>query len=205
MEHLTFDRLTKLVGQTASRRGGVRAALGALLALGSSQVLTAEPVRARRRHLRAEACIPTGKPCPSKKPRGHNKHGKARTLSCNQCCQRHVTTVGGERQCACQPNGLPCTQTIECCLGVCTSGVCIATTPSPPPPPPPPPTCTAQGGTCASESDCCTGLDCDVHVPNVCCVPAGQPCTASTVCCGFDPVTPGVCDLVAPTPFCSFP
>ena len=127
MEYLAFDRLTKLVGQTASRRGGLRVAFATLLALGSGQGLTAEPARAHRRHLRAEACIPTGKPCPSKKPRGHTKRGKGRKLSCNRCCQQHVATTNGQSICACQPNGLPCTETYECCLGVCTGGVCIAT------------------------------------------------------------------------------
>lgn len=203
MEHNTFDRLTKLVGQTASRRGGVRAALGALLALGSGSVLMDQPAGARRKHVRAEACIPTGKPCPSKKPRGHNKQGKARKLSCNRCCQRHVDTVDGQTICACQPNGLPCTETFECCLGVCTNGVCIATTPSPPPPPPP--TCSVEGGACAAGSDCCAGLSCDVLPAGQCCVPTGQPCTESTVCCGtLEPfVSPGVCDTVMNE--CSFP
>ena len=160
MEHITFDRLTKLAGQPASRRGGLRAALGTLLALGSGKTLTAEPARARRRRLRAEACIPSGKPCPSKKPRGHNKQGRGRKLSCNQCCQKHVTTVNGQSLCACQPNGLPCTETYECCLGVCTNGICIATTPSPPPPPPPPPpTCTAEGGACTCSELMLCGIE----------------------------------------------
>lgn len=204
MEHITFDRLTKLVGRTASRRGGLRAALGTLLALGGGQALEPEQVVAHRKRLRAEACIPTGKPCPSKKPRGHNKRGKARILSCNRCCQRHVTSVNGEQQCACQPNGLPCTETIECCLGVCTNGVCIANTPAPPPPTP---TCVAEGGVCATASECCAGLSCDVFPPGRCCVPTGQPCTASTVCCGsIDPFTSeGDCNLGAVPPVCSFP
>lgn len=179
MEHLKFDRLTKVIGQPASRRGGIRAAIGALLALGGGQVLDAEPATARRRHLRAEACIPTGKPCPSKKPRGHNKHGKARILSCNRCCQKHTAVVNGQVQCACQPNGQPCEFTTECCLGVCTNGVCIATTPSPPPPPPPP--CTPLGSACTEASVCCAGIC--LSGPDVCCIEPGQPCTSSTDCC----------------------
>src|SRR3954452_10453053 len=113
MEQRTFDRLTKLI---ASRRDGLRAAVAAVLALGSGQALIAEPAQAHRR-LRAEACIPTGKPCPSKKPRGHNKKGEARTLSCNQCCQKHTAVVNGVTTCTCQPDGSPCAATTECCLG----------------------------------------------------------------------------------------
>jgi hypothetical protein len=148
-----------------------------LLALGSRQILVAEPAKARRRHLRTEACIPTGKPCPSKKPRGHNKHGKARILSCNRCCQRHTAVVNGQVQCACQPNGQPCEFTTECCLGVCTGGVCIATTPSPPPPP----VCTPLGDACTEASVCCAGIC--LSGPDVCCLEPGSACTSTSECC----------------------
>jgi len=42
MENVTFDRLMKLVGRTAWRRGGLRAALSALLVLGGGQALEPE-------------------------------------------------------------------------------------------------------------------------------------------------------------------
>ena len=72
MEHIAFDRLTRRIGETASRRAGLRAALGALLAVGGGDALARHRGTSRRGRLRAEACIPTGKPCPSKKPRGHD-------------------------------------------------------------------------------------------------------------------------------------
>lgn len=113
-----------------------------------------------RDHLRAEACIPTGKPCPSKKPRGHTKRGKARTLSCNRCCQGHTAVVDGVTMCACQPDTMPCTTTTECCAGVCTNGSCVAnpSPPSPPSPPPPPPRCPAGQTLCPDDGcrDCCS-------------------------------------------------
>jgi hypothetical protein len=50
-------------------------------------------------------------------------------------------------------------------------------------------------------------LQCDVVTPSVCCVPQGQPCTATTVCCGViigvTPI-PGACDVIG-TMTCSLP
>jgi hypothetical protein len=70
----------------------------------------------------AEACIPTGKKCPSKKPRGR----KAKHLGCDKCCQGHFTVnSNGRNKCACQPEGLACSSTTECCTGVCSGGLCI--------------------------------------------------------------------------------
>lgn len=73
----------------------------------------------------AEACIPTGKKCPAKKPRGR----KGKTLGCDKCCQRRTTTnATGKTICYCAETGTPCTQTRECCDGVCASRVCRPTT-----------------------------------------------------------------------------
>src|SRR3954464_4335759 len=75
-----------------------------------------------RGNAHAEACIPTGKKCPSKKPRGR----KAKKLNCDKCCQGHFTvSSNGRNKCSCQPEGLACTTTTECCTGVCSGGLCI--------------------------------------------------------------------------------
>jgi hypothetical protein len=81
----------------------------------------------------AEACIPTGKKCPSPKPRGGHRHrhnGKhhrhAHNLGCDRCCQGHFTVGNnGKNKCSCQPEGLSCKTTTECCTGVCSGGLCI--------------------------------------------------------------------------------
>ena len=84
----------------------------------------------------AEACIATGKKCPSPKPRGrknhhhggnnNNNHGHAKQLGCDRCCQGHFTVgSNGKNKCSCQPEGLTCQTTTECCTGVCSGGVCI--------------------------------------------------------------------------------
>ena len=171
-----FDRLSKSVATLSTRRNLF--AILASLPLVSSLTLTSGDAAARRRRkrsrgsLRAEACIPTGKPCPSKKPRGHNKRGKAHTLSCNRCCQGHVATVNGVSTCACQPDTMPCTTTTECCAGVCNNGSCVASTspPSPPPlppspPPPPPPPC--PGGQTLCDDDVCRECCPRLHRPRV--------------------------------------
>lgn len=92
----------------------------------------------------AEACIPTGKKCPSRRPGG--KHSKK--LGCNKCCQNHSASG----RCTCQPDGQACTLATECCSGVCANGVCpVKSTPQPTieppvvPPPPPAPECAPIG------------------------------------------------------------
>ncbi len=189
MEGRAFDRLTKIVGQSASRRASVGAALATLLTFGGGEALAKQQGKAvsktRRSHIHAEACIPTGKPCPSKKPRGHNKHGKARTLSCNRCCQGHTAVVNGVSTCACQPDTQPCTSTTECCAGVCRDGSCVATT-SPPPPPPPPCTGLALGQPCTTGgTPCCTDVN-----PNAQCG-GRNPTTRTCQDCTSPPTTAG--------------
>jgi hypothetical protein len=202
MDDRHFDRISRIVGSSIDRRTGLRG-LGVLLASLLTGRLTVGPMHPdvaraasahRKRRLRAETCIPTGKPCPAKKPRGHDKHGKARKLSCNRCCQKHTTVVDGQTQCACQPDGLPCQLITECCSGICTNGVCGRTNPSPPsppppsppptpppPPPPPPPNfleiCGIGYETCTNSTDgcCVAGQDC--------CLTPG---TGINGCCGVD-------------------
>ena len=70
----------------------------------------------------AEACIPTGKKCPSPKPRGRSgkNRKKPKQLGCDRCCQRRTTTdASGQTRCSCAPANTPCTDTRECCSGVC--------------------------------------------------------------------------------------
>jgi hypothetical protein len=200
MEIREFDRLTKVIGQSASRRASLGAALAALLTLGGGETLAKKQSKrkARREPVRAAACIPTGQPCPSKKPRGHNKHGKARTLSCNRCCQGHTAVVNGVTTCACQPDTLACTTNSECCAGVCLNGSCVATT-SPPPPP-----CTgpALGEACTtSGTPCCTNVNPNAQcgggfAANATCQDCASPPTAAGAfcrdplgnqCCGGSP------------------
>ena len=176
METRQFDDLAKAVGRTGSRRATLRAALGALLALAG----LAETEAAKRRDgVGAEACIPTGKKCPALKPRGRRgKNGKPKTLGCDRCCQRRVSTnANGKTVCSCAATGQSCTETRECCDGVCTAGVC--TTPSSPPPP-------------GLGADACPGNADPCHASQRCCPPdfpmccpafGGSCCQAGSTCC----------------------
>ena len=175
-----FDSLTRSIS-TTTRRGAVGLLIGS--ALGGLLPLGTRPTEAKKggndRHrggdANTEACIPTGKRCPSRKPRGRNGKGKngkrAKQLSCQQCCQRRVTSgPDGKLHCTCQPTHQPCRETRECCDGACIGGTCQAAAAASPPPPPPPtpppptpplpsPTCLALGQSCSPTSlPCCTDV-----------------------------------------------
>jgi len=188
MDGEQFDALVRRALGDGSRRGLVRAGLGSLVAsglavLGLRAAHDAEAQKKKKRRLQVEACIPTGKRCPSKKLRGHPRRRKARSLSCRHCCQKHVTTVAGVTTCACQPDSLPCKISSECCGGICSNGVCRRANPSPPPPSPlpRPPSfldiCGIGYEICANSSDgcCVAGQDC-----------CPTPGIGINGCCGFD-------------------
>lgn len=119
------DPLLHRLSLVLSRREVGASALAAALLRFTSQPTSA------KKAVHATACIPTGKKCPSKKPRGKKGH----RLGCDKCCQKH-SEAG---KCTCQPDGKPCAFTTECCLGVCDSGTCRSRDVSPPPVPPAPP------------------------------------------------------------------
>ena len=171
----TFDGMIRKLSGSLSRRSLVGGSLGAsvLAAIGLGEETLAKKVT-------AEACIPTGKRCPSKKPRGRTgKNGKPKKLSCNQCCQRRVTqNAKGQNICHCAPEGEACTETRECCDGRCIGGVCTNSI-----------ICRAGEITCSADSlqPCCPAAT------PVCC-PAGfpVPCCNATDSCVDDPNAP--CD-----------
>jgi hypothetical protein len=193
MDERRLDRLARILGTAVDRRGG----LGGLTALftllppwltgtvsGDTDVAAAGKQKVRR-----GACLPTGRRCPGRKPRG--KHRKK--LGCNACCQGHVETVAGVTRCACQRDGLSCSSANECCTGICENGSCGSTPPSPPsppsplsppPPPPPPPTCaeacSSDCGFCLTRAD--APLLCVEQFESDC-----RPCTSDNDC-----LVPGV-------------
>lgn len=155
MDSSRFDHLALRVGRALEQRAERRRALTLAGALAAGLAVSAEDAGARSRsrgNVSAEACIATGKRCASKKPRGK----KGKRLRCKNCCQRHVTTgPNGKQICACQPNGLPCTETRECCSGLCAEGACQAGQ------------CSTLGTTCTVDQTCCSGM-CDVGATETC-------------------------------------
>lgn len=130
MDPKQFDRLIRRYSDTLSRRVVTGGALGAaLLALAGLDAANARRA-SRNDDVGAEACIPTGKKCPSPKPRGgrggrHRKRRSGRSLGCDKCCQRRfITKANGKNICYCVPIGEICTDTRECCDGRCLNGVC---------------------------------------------------------------------------------
>jgi hypothetical protein len=151
----TFDRMIGQLARVLSRRSLVGGSLGAAVL---SAVGLGEPAGAKK--VTAEACIPTGKKCPAKKPRGDKK-----SLGCDRCCQDFVTTIRtkkGKRvkKCACTPNGVACGRSAQCCSGFCSGGICSSPSPA------------------VAACDPHSGLNC---------VPRGEECSrGGTPCCCQD-------------------
>ena len=153
MDHKEFDELVARLANAASRRDALKGLVGSSLAAVGITTAAFDDTEAKGKggknrragtenkdnnkkgkggggdndgggSVGAEACIPTGKKCPAKKPRG--KSGK--TLGCNKCCQRRTAVnANGKTVCYCAETGTACTQTRECCDGVCASGFCRLT------------------------------------------------------------------------------
>ena len=170
MDPHTFEGMIRKLSATLSRRSLVGGSVGAsvLAAVGLG-----EETLAKKHRVTAEACIPTGKRCPSPKPRGRKGNGKqgkdAKQLSCAECCQRHVitsTNAKGKRvkKCACKPVGLPCTQDTrwQCCTNVCAGDVC-----APSSTPPTPSFCEASGSTLCVPTPGAS-FDCSSDPSNLC-------------------------------------
>jgi hypothetical protein len=115
MDSKQFDELVARLASSPSRRDALKGvAGGALAAVGLTSVTSA------KKRARAEACIPTGKKCPAKKPRGK----KGKKLGCNKCCQHFVDTSGPKNKCACTPDTVACSQSAHCCSANCVAGTC---------------------------------------------------------------------------------
>jgi hypothetical protein len=128
-----FDELVARLASGPSRRDTLKGLVGGTLAAvgvtsvaegkGRGKAKSDKKGRKRRGGAHAEACIPTGKKCPSKKPRGR----KRKTLGCDRCCQGFsVPGKSGRIKCACKPDGFSCTTATasDCCSAFCSGGTC---------------------------------------------------------------------------------
>ena len=127
MDSKQFDELVARLASGQSRRKALQGiAGGALAAVGVTAVAEGKNRKARaegkRNKAKVEACIQSGKQCPSKKPRGKKK----KKLSCDQCCQGATTTnASGQTVCTCKRSGTTtasaCTAStaFQCCSGIC--------------------------------------------------------------------------------------
>ena len=177
MDPRRFDAMIQRLAQRRSRRSLVGGSLGAsvLAAVGLDGDIVA-----KKNDVNAEACIPTGKKCPAKRPRGK----KGEKLGCKQCCQRFsIRGRKGKRRCSCKPGGRPCTadRASDCCTGTCQDGFCASVSTGP--------QCTANGTGCASDAECCSQFCGD----NVC---RASICTEQGARCTGQPEPPPCCSGV---------
>jgi hypothetical protein len=150
----SFSAVMQRLAPSRSRRTLVEGSLAAsvLAALGLNQ-----DVFATKHGVATDACIPTGRKCPARRPRGK----KGRKLRCRQCCQGYsIRGRRGTRKCSCKPGGQPCTpfSASDCCTGTCQGGLCASVSVGP--------QCAADGVDCASDAECCSGV-CNVGGSNV--------------------------------------
>ena len=195
MEESAFDRLVRTFATEGTRRRLLGLLTGLPLAglLPGSDVSEARPGRKAHRHrathqhrhaktqrrkddrdeTRAEACIPTGQRCPSKKVRG-KKHKK---LGCTQCCQgASHTESDGKQYCGCQPNGGSCTAATasSCCSGFCDGATCQIPSSAP---------CERTCTTTCCNAQCCPDPAAICHVTTgTCCVPDSLAITCTGRC-----------------------
>jgi hypothetical protein len=166
MDRHRFDDLARALakGRTTRRTalrvlgGGALASVGVTAqAKGNGKVTTQGD--------RGGQCLSPGSICLRKPKKGSASENRG----CKKCCGS-VTQLTSKKGKCCNHNGLTCSSTEQCCLGVCTNGTCqndvIQLGPAPPlpdePPPPPPddPACVAFNGACAQSAECCRGVPC---------------------------------------------
>ena len=174
MDRQHVDELARALARGRLPRRGALRVLGssALASFGVAALVDARGQAQGDGHARSQAdrnrrtrqfqCRPSGIKCKLKKassPRG----------LCKNCCetfQKRSKTTGR----CCTPNGRPCSSAAECCLGVCSVGLCqnevIQLPPLPPGEPPPTlppapgaPPCAAYAQPCSSAAECCLLLD----------------------------------------------
>lgn len=201
MDPTRFDGMIQNLSRSLSRRSLAGGSLGAavLATIGVSEETFARKKdrgQDKSSDVTAEACIATGKKCSSKKPRGRAGPNTKRPkkLSCKQCCQRRVIkSKTGKNLCYCAVTGTACTETRECCDGVCESSVCVAGDVDPTPVPA---TCEVVTGVAMGGADAngtaCTGGDAESCASGYCtgtsnaCQECPTPCLVAgvEVCCG---------------------
>ncbi|MGI9253604.1 MAG: hypothetical protein ACR2J8_07650 [Thermomicrobiales bacterium] len=178
MDHQAFDRIATLLGSAASRRAGIRAALGAAFG-------TVPAVAAAQPHQQG--------PC-GDKSRAANRCTKNGDC-CTEICVTDLSNKDKVGRCRCRISGKSCEKDLNCCKrkGVqmaCNGGVCGDR-------------CSKLGKSCSSTIPCCAGACTGVAAGNdrgdssgqTCCLETGASgCTKKRDCCG---ASTGDADCVA--------
>lgn len=122
-----FDRFTRLLSRSSSRRAGLGAAFAVLVGAGS-----AEAIGNKR-----DECVAAGKACDEDRWWKRN--------ACKKCCSGFTTVRDSKTYCGCTPRHAGCSTSAACCNNMeCTYGACGG------------PECLPEGGRCRRNSDCCS-------------------------------------------------
>ena len=203
MDGATFDTLVKRL----TRRSAVRMLSGgALASLGMSALAGNDR---RNKHVQRR-CLPAPKSCLVKPKKKDDRR------RCQRCCQTYRPVSASKGVC-CQPIGYGCRSTAECCLGICTVGLCQNEVVQLPPVP-----CRGLLAPCTTADVCCPVVKVGDTCPNpnlqcapiqlqkgpqacgtpgvaVCCSPSCGFCSNDCECCGDLRCQNGIC---GPPPPC---
>jgi hypothetical protein len=148
----TFDEMIRQLSRSLSRRSLVGGSLGAslLAAVGLGDAALAKKAN-------AEACVPAGRRCGTKK----------KDPPCGKCCHRyHIVKRNGKKKCACRPADVGCSNRSQCCTGICENRTCRSSH------------CRAANVGCAINSDCCSRVCGCVEI-----FPGATSCTCRNATC----------------------
>jgi hypothetical protein len=170
MDGGTFDRLTRLLAGTATRRRGLAAALGALPAVAGLGAERADARKGRDRHGHDAGPGKSGggKHRPSVAGPCGSSGRDNRCKKDKECCTGHCQKSSGAKigRCRCIKQGKGCKNGQTCCGNTsCIANVCSV----------PGPTCGATATACTSDANCCSGLICE----NGLCAPCVETVCAS--------------------------
>jgi hypothetical protein len=183
MDQRSFDGLTRLLAGAATRRQGLRAALGALTGLAAADaVAKSGPGNDQGK---------AGKGRDRKKGGGNGKPGIEGPCGdgsrkdnlctkdkqcCTGVCRKGLKNKDGKGRCRCIRNGKACSEDKNCCKGLCVSGICGGASGIP----------TGQacvdGDTCQDSNASCTTYFDTPDQGTFCLLPNGKSCAASTDC-----------------------
>jgi len=197
MDERTFDRLTRLVSAAATRRAGIRAALGA--AVGLTVLDEADAGKRGRHNGRGEGANPEGPCTPYNVKNNRCRHDSD---CCTNWCEKRKrpgkNAKDGLGRCRCRRWQESCTQDTDCCLrgdqqmlcidGYCSRGAAPIPTSEP----------CVDGDTCADPLAECTTYQSENPSGTYCLLAQGESTCTQDDDCITQVCTSGTCGAYQP-------
>ncbi|MFM9105365.1 MAG: right-handed parallel beta-helix repeat-containing protein [Chloroflexota bacterium] len=186
MDQSSFDRIARVLGGAASRRAGLRAALGGLLGLSAAMPgMEADAKAAPGRDKRKDR-----KPAKPEGPCGDRSRKDNLCTKDSQCCtgycKRGLKNIDGKGRCRCLKKNKACKPNQTCCGRLsCSNGRCRGPIPTGQP-------CTA-GDTCADALATCTTYRLGAPAGTYCLLPDAAACGDDDAFCASSFCGAGVC------------